>query len=266
MRLVRLDGLLTHLDQVAVAPLLAASTPGARSHAARGPAPDRQAAGDRQHRHVGGVGRRPHQPAAEARGLLRSCLQLGHRVAGRGGQLHSPAGHVASRAGPAERAARTRPPCRVGPGAGQPGPGEVVAPVAAGQLVHDLEAAAAHRVGRRPADGAAGHVAVHPAREGVEDLAHELHPLCRCPAGRARARGWRAKRRRWLACRVLAASSLTIVTPSSTVSRSSASSLATRRNRRRAMPAQVGSPGSTHAPHARVCTIRNPSSISVPPA
>jgi len=55
----------------------------------------------------------------------------------------------------------------------------MVAPVPVGQLVHHLKAAAAHRVGRRPADGAAWHVAAHPAGEGVEDLANKF----RLPAG-----------------------------------------------------------------------------------
>jgi hypothetical protein len=71
---------------------------------------------------------------------------------------------------------------------------------------------------------------------------------------------------RCCACSVLAASSLTIATPSSMASLSSPRPLTTRRKTRRAIPAQVGSPGKTHAPHARVSTIRHPSSISVPPA
>jgi hypothetical protein len=47
--------------------------------------------------------------------------------------------------------------------------------------VHDLEAATADRVGRRPADRPARYVAAHPARERVEDLAHEFHPLAGAP-------------------------------------------------------------------------------------
>jgi hypothetical protein len=96
-----------------------------------------------------------------------------------------------------------------------------------------------------------------------------LHTSSACrpvPLRYSQSSGFTGSGCRWLACRVLAASSLTIVTPSSMASVPRESSLATLRNRRRATPAQVGSPGSTHAPHARVRTIRNPSSISVPPA
>jgi hypothetical protein len=139
-----------------------------------GPAPDRQAAGNRQHRHVGGVIVGSHQPAAEPPGT-EVLLQLGHRVTGGDGMP------------PARRRAgdghRQREPDRLAgyPGAGQPGPGEMVAPVAAGQLMHHLQAPAAHRVGRRPADGPARRVAAYPAGEGVEDLAHEFHPRAGAP-------------------------------------------------------------------------------------
>src|SRR5215469_4456807 len=56
-----------------------------------------------------------------------------------------------------------------------------MSPVPVGQLMDHLKAAAAHRVGGRTAYGAAGYVAVHPAREGIEDLAHELGPLAGAP-------------------------------------------------------------------------------------
>jgi hypothetical protein len=163
---VRLNGLLTNLDQVAVAPLLRGDA-GRAEPGHGGPAPDRKTAGDREHRHVGGVVVSAHQPAAEPAGA-EILLQLGHRVGG--GNRVPAAAHGAG----GER--RQREPDRLAayPGAGQPGPGQVVAPEPVGQLVHDLQAAAAHRVGRRPADGAARHVAAHPARKGVEDLAHEL--------------------------------------------------------------------------------------------
>ncbi|MGH3208321.1 MAG: hypothetical protein ACRDNO_11215, partial [Trebonia sp.] len=64
---MRLDGLLTYLDQVAVAPLLRGDA-GRAEPGRGGPAPDRQAARNRQHRHVGGVVVGAHQPAAEPPG------------------------------------------------------------------------------------------------------------------------------------------------------------------------------------------------------
>ena len=135
-----------------------------------GPAPDRQAAGDREHRHVGGVVVGAHQAAAEAAGA-QVLLQLGHRVPGGGGRLLAGQGR-GGRHWQREPDRLTAYPC-----AGQPRPGEVVAPVAVGQLIHHLEAAAAHRVGRYPAGRAPRHVAADPAGQRVEDLAHQLHPL-----------------------------------------------------------------------------------------
>ena len=173
-RLVRLDGLLTHLDQVAVAPLLLRRRParGARRAADRHQTV-RPLAIDSTAMSAPWSSARTSLPPNPR--VLRSFSSS--VIASPGGDGRLPAGlAVRQRCGQRE-------PDRLAayPGAGQPGPGEVVAPVAVGQLVHDLEAAAAHRVGRGPADGAAGHVAVHPAGKGVEDLADEFHPHGRCP-------------------------------------------------------------------------------------
>src|SRR5579862_6352816 len=69
-----------------------------------------------------------------------------------------------------------------------------------------------------------------------------------------------------ITCSVLAASSLTTVSPSSIASASSLSALAMRRNSRRATPAQVASPGRIHALHAPAPTCCHPSSILTPHA
>jgi purine nucleosidase len=177
-------GLLRRFDQVSVVPLLAGAPGRGQRHDA-GLAPYGQAAADGQDRLIAGRLVVTDQPAAEPPlvqhdlefpGGLARAEPIGgpgrgdvgrERVRAQAGHVHQPG--VGQRRGYREpdRLAAQSP-------AVQPGPGGVVSPAAAGQLVHDLQPA--------PADGLGGHPgyrwwrAVSPAAVAVKDLADQLAP------------------------------------------------------------------------------------------
>ena len=172
---VRLHCLLCDLDQVVVAPLLHG---GARcpQPGRAGPAPDREAAGDREDGHVGARIVGAHQLVARSPSCRGpSPVRSSPRPALAG--LPWPAARPVSRPGHRRGGGQPDGLTAEGPPGGQPGAGKVMAP-APGRIARapHLEAPSAHRVSGCVADGAARHVAAHPAGEGVKDLADQPRP------------------------------------------------------------------------------------------
>jgi purine nucleosidase len=201
------DGLLGRLDQVRVVPLLAGAPGGGQRHHA-GLAPHGQAPPDGQDRQVTGGLVVVHQPAAEPP-FVQHALKFPGRLAGaetvggpgRGNvgreRVRAQPGHV-RQPGVGERSGH-REPDRLAAQSPvvQPGPGGMVPPPAAGQLVHDLQPASADILGGRHIlaersgyggrpglGGRPGHRrgancwrgAAAPAAAAVEDLADQLPP------------------------------------------------------------------------------------------
>ena len=152
-------------------------------------------------------------------------LQLGHRLA-RGGGISLAGVATARRGRPRARAARTRPPCRAPP-CRPAGPGTGDAPSA--RWTARARPRGRGRSSRRPAPGRrCGPARCRaPSRGRCRRPCRRAPPAGRCPAGRARAPGWPGSGCCWQRASVLAASSLTIVTPSSMASGSRPSPAAT---------------------------------------